>query len=377
MSGAARSLLPPDGGRVVVNGTQRPDGIRPVICSMATGRHRELLAESAPTLAAYAERHGWSVVLTSEDLEPARPASWSKVKLIRELLPEYDFVFWIDADAIIVDLERDLLAEVTEDADAWFARHPQAYDAGAAVLNAGVFLVRSTPFAEDLLGAVWSAEEFIDHNWWENAALLDLLGYSLDAPYPKVRESEWQRRIGELDLAWNSVPGYCESAHPAINHHARSDHDDFGRRLAAMAADRAATLPGSAPATVAATSQARRRDHEFTGVPLGQEPTTEEMLALIDRLDADNELQRLRIIELLDLLETAVTDQVAAERRADEAAALVRAAEADAEQSALRLAAVGAELARVSAELDALRATKLLRAAAPLRRVYALVRRRR
>lgn len=373
MPAAPRILLPPDGGRVVLDGPGRPDGLSPVICSMATGRHRELLAQSAPTIAAYAARHGWSVVLTSEDLEPSRPASWSKVKLIQELMPQYDYVFWVDADAIIVDLDRDLLAEVGDDADAWFARHPQAYDADAAVLNAGVFLVRSSTFAEELLQAMWSAEQFIDHNWWENAALLDVLGYSLEAPYPKVRDSPWEDRVGELDLAWNSVPGYCESPRPAVNHHARSDHDDFGRRLAAMAADRLATLPGSSPAS----APAARRDHEFTGVPLGAEPTREEMLSLIDRLDADNELQRLRLIELLDLLETAVTEQVAAERAAAGLAAQVALADADVEAMAARLSAATEELTRAHAELDALRATALFRLAARPRRIYARLRGRR
>jgi hypothetical protein len=212
-----------------------------VICSLATNRHRELLAEAAPTTVAYAARYGWDVVLSSESLTE-RPASWAKVVLVRELMQRYEYVFWVDADAIIVDLSRDLLAEIDDSADVWFARHPQERDPDATVLNAGVFVVRSSPFAESLFATVWEAERFVDHNWWENAALLDLLGFSLEPPFEQVRDTGWLDRIGELDLAWNSVPGYCESPTPALNHHARSDHDDFGRRLAEMRADREATI---------------------------------------------------------------------------------------------------------------------------------------
>jgi hypothetical protein len=228
---------------------------------MAVGRHRELMAEAAPTLLAYARRHGWSLVLSSEILEPARPAAWTKVKLIQQLTSQYAFVLWIDADAIVVDLARDILAEVDADADVWFARHPQAYDPDAAVLNTGVILARSSPFANALLDAVWNSEQLIEHNWWENAALLDLLGYSLESPYPQLRTTKWQQRIGGLDLAWNSVPGYCESPHPAINHHARSDHDDFGRRLLAMSADRLATIkayPSDFPSEHSVSERLRR-----------------------------------------------------------------------------------------------------------------------
>jgi hypothetical protein len=237
------SLVPAPGQRTLIE-QQRTPTPRGVICSLATGRHRELLAESAPTLAAYGQRHGWDVLLSSESPQGARPPSWAKVVLVRDLLSRYPFVFWVDADALIVDLAPDLLdaARVGDDAaDIWFARHPQERDPDATVLNAGVFLARSALFTDALLEAMWNAEEFIDHNWWENAALLNLLGYSLQPPFAQHTVTPWNARIGSLDLAWNSVPGYCESPAPVVNHHARSDHDDFGLRLASMAADRVAT----------------------------------------------------------------------------------------------------------------------------------------
>ena len=347
------NLLPPDGQRVVIERRRDTGPPKGVICSLATGRHRELLAESAPTLVAYAQRNNWSVVLSSENLEPTRPASWSKIKLIQELMPEYDFVFWIDADALIVDLDRNILDEVDDHADIWFARHPQERRADAAVFNAGIILARSTEFTRLILAAMWDSEKYIEHNWWENAALLDLLGYSLDAPYEKVRTSSWHDRVGELDLAWNSVPGYCESPNPAINHHARSDHDNFQKRLGAMAADRRDTAEKFADdfASLRSPSSAGldagpRRTHDFDGLNLATEPTVDELLALIERLDADNEAQRLRLIDAFDWLETAVTQRVSAERN----------------------------LAAVEAELKALNNTKIMRAVRPLRSIYARLR---
>ena len=71
---------------------------------------------------------------------------------------------------------------------------------------------------------MWAMEEYIEHEWWENAALLDLLGYSLD------------RRTR-----------YCESPSPMINHLARGYHPDFETRLMRMIADRQ-TLPSSSDA---------------------------------------------------------------------------------------------------------------------------------
>lgn len=233
-------LFPDPNGRVVTTAEAEPGRPSCAICSLATGRHCELLAESAPTLYAYGRIHGWNVILSSEDLSEGRPASWAKIQLMLELLRQHDYVLWVDADALVVDLDRDLLAEVADDElhDVWLASHPQQRDDAATVPNAGVFLARSSPFAQLLLEAMWSAEQFVEHNWWENAALIYLLGQSLEPPYPVVRSSRWRTRVGQLDLAWNSVPDSCESPTPAINHHARSDHDDFERRLDRLRADR-------------------------------------------------------------------------------------------------------------------------------------------
>jgi hypothetical protein len=251
-------------------------------------------------------------------------------------------------------------------ADIWFARHPQDRNPDATVLNAGIFLARSCEFTNDLIAAMWANEQFIEHNWWENAALLDLLGYSLEPPFPKLRPSKWDDRIGELDLAWNSVPGYCESPHPAINHHARSDHGDFRLRLAAMSSDRLSAMARfpAAFASVRSPSSAGvdgrpSRTHDFDGLHLGDRPSDDQLLAIIDTLDADNETQRLRLMQAFDQLEVAVTEQVANERRADELA--------------MELDASRTEAARLQAELAAVQNTKLFRAAAPLRSLYGRV----
>src|SRR4051794_30553134 len=96
-----------------------------VICAFATGHHRNLLALGAKCIEAYAFRHGWDVVLSCEQLSQGRPASWAKVPLMQRLLDEHDFVLCLDADAIIVDLDRSILPEVDDRADIWLAHHPQ------------------------------------------------------------------------------------------------------------------------------------------------------------------------------------------------------------------------------------------------------------
>ncbi len=90
-------------------------------------------------------------------------------------------------------------------------------------------------------------------------------------------------------------------------------------------------------------------------VPPPADRDDEEPYAVVERLHDDNERLRLRVLELLKLMEDEVTDKVEAEIRAE-----------DWEHQARSL----------QDELDALRNTKLLRLASPLRSVYARLRRR-
>jgi hypothetical protein len=209
------------------------------ICIYAIGAHRQLGAISFEAARRYAIRWNWDVVTSCEpELAQGRPASWAKVRLVLDLLRTYEWVWLIDADALIVDLDRDVFEGIdVTGGPIWLARHPQGREADHVVENAGVVLARATPAARRFLEEVWAATQFVNHNWWENAAILHLIGRSLDPPYARERTSEHAGLISELPIRWNTVPGYIECADAAIHHHARADHDSFTLRLEAMEAD--------------------------------------------------------------------------------------------------------------------------------------------
>ena len=85
-------------------------------------------------------------------------------------------------------------------------------------------------------------------------------------------------------------------------------------------------------------------------------PDAGELLGVVEQLDADNERLRMTSLDLMRLMEDVVTAQVAGERR---------------------IAELEEHNRRLEAELAALHSTKLMRAAAPFRRVYARLRARR
>lgn len=150
---------------------------RKAICSIGSGPHAELLALSRPTFAAYAERHGYELITT--DVAPAdRPPAWAKVPLVRELLGSFDVVVWLDADALVVDPDADIAAELQPGNHFGLVQHRLN---GALRPNTGVMVLRAGPRASALLEHVWRARRYIRHPWWENAAVVDALGYDLPA----------------------------------------------------------------------------------------------------------------------------------------------------------------------------------------------------
>ena len=152
------------------------------LCSIGSGPHEALLEISRPTFAAYAERHGYELI-TSTEGDPRRPPAWAKVPMVREALASYDLVLWIDADAVIVDGSRDIAGELAPDRFLGLVGHGER-----RVPNTGVMLLRAGEGARDLLVAVWKATRFVHHPWWENAALADALGYDLpEALEPGLR----------------------------------------------------------------------------------------------------------------------------------------------------------------------------------------------
>ena len=87
----------------------------------------------------------------------------------------------------------------------------------------------------------------MQHDWWENAAVLDVLGYELEPTVRLVRTPRIMRRVQFLDVAWNSI---VEDAaeHPRIKHYpARSQEHRLEHLRADLETFRASVEFGPVP----------------------------------------------------------------------------------------------------------------------------------
>jgi Nucleotide-diphospho-sugar transferase len=180
----------------------------------------------AMTLQLYAARWGHAVHV-NPDVAIDRPPAWHRVKLIPELFDQgYEFVLWLDADATFVRFDADILAEVRQGKDLYLVEHDHPNFPSSRVPNTGVMLVRNTQWSRDLFARLWSMTQYENHNWWENAAAIHLLGYrNLLGEGPYAPDQAIVTRVRFLDEAWNHVPTMSTSERPIIRHHAGFPND--------------------------------------------------------------------------------------------------------------------------------------------------------
>jgi hypothetical protein len=214
--------------------------MRTALCTIATGAHRELFEVARPSFEAFAALHGYElIVCTDPEVSAGRAPSWGKVPLLTATLATHDRAVWVDTDAVIVDPSRDIFAAVTRRRPLGLVVH---HYAGLEVPNAGVLAVRRSRWVIGLLRRLWNADRFVDHKWWENAALLEVLGYDVDDPRATSRRiTRDARRVVELDPAWNSVPPDPAAA-PNIVHFAGCSFDERLTGMRALTAGRSASF---------------------------------------------------------------------------------------------------------------------------------------
>ena len=178
---------------------------------------------AAMTCRLYARRYGYSVHI-DDNAKCERHPAWHKVILIPKLLEQgYDYVLWLDADAMFVRFDRNIAQVITGKHDLYMAQHDHPLAAPTKVPNTGVMLVRNSSWSHTLFSRLWAMDEYANHMWWENAAMIKVLGYhSLLREGPNEFADAVLAHIKFLDYGtWNFVPSICpRSSDPVIRHYA-------------------------------------------------------------------------------------------------------------------------------------------------------------
>jgi hypothetical protein len=166
--------------------------------------HTAMAEHTAPLMQAYANRHGHdfsALILEGGD----RPASWNKLPALYAALETYDAVAWIDADVVIAWPGSDIIAELQPGTCQAVVEH--LTECGR-VPNCGVWVVSKE--MQPTLQQAWDdGSAFVHHPWWEQAAIMRLMGYAVEpGPHGKLDSpTRLYERTTFLRPEWNHHPG--------------------------------------------------------------------------------------------------------------------------------------------------------------------------
>lgn len=173
----------------------------------STGEEHNIMAShTIPLMKKYANIH--SLDFLAVDLyHPDIPASWMKVYHLINQLPKYNKILWMDCDIIIQKFDENIFDELTDPyVQCLVEHHVNVGD----VPNCGLWLVNQQMIG--VLEYIWNNKDtYLYHPWWEQAAMLKELGYTvlfIDGGYTRsVQNTLLKNHTKFIDPKWNHHPG--------------------------------------------------------------------------------------------------------------------------------------------------------------------------
>lgn len=191
--------------------------MKKAIVTFGVGTHVELLEIARPSFKAFAARHEYDYH-EAQQIGHQRPPPWYKVQCLLELLKTYDMAIFFGCDLVVVDGREDIPRGNWD----WYQEMVAHNTKCGLVPNDDMWVCHQNmiPWLEK----VWALTQYMNHGWWEQAALLDVMGYTNlqveQFPISRADESnELFRHTRWLVNEWNvHIWDDPLPAHPRIQH---------------------------------------------------------------------------------------------------------------------------------------------------------------
>jgi len=178
----------------------------------------------------YSQRYKYTIINGNKYIDPSRPAAWSKLLATKAFMNEFDYIFYIDTDAVIMNQNIPLQKYVALASDADIILTADAHG-----LNTGLMLMKSTDWTKKFLTLAFDQVQLSDNDSaedgtpypfeYEQRAVHYLWGtdFWLDRGLPTYKDSdEIRKHIAILpQCAFNSYV-----IHPLMSIHSDSNWKD-------------------------------------------------------------------------------------------------------------------------------------------------------
>ena len=145
------------------------------VCSLAIGdEYKQTIRLCTESQEAHVKKHGYTRITDESVYDPTRAHSWSKIRILQKYIKDYDYIVWMDADVLIMNQNRNIEDFIQLLPENKFLLIGRDFNN----LNAGIFVMKNCPLAHEFLDDVWSKTQYLNHEWWEQAAIIELHGSS-------------------------------------------------------------------------------------------------------------------------------------------------------------------------------------------------------
>lgn len=150
----------------------------------------------------YCKKYGYDFIEDESVLDTTRPIAWSKILLIKKYLHLYDYVVWIDADAMIMDLEQKIEDKLPLMGD----KQIMVINLDG-IINTGVIFIKNDIKSALYMDNIYTQTEFINHGNWEQTAFIHVYENNIEnlRECVEIKGGEFEKHI-QSDLR-NYVPG--------------------------------------------------------------------------------------------------------------------------------------------------------------------------
>lgn len=151
------------------------------IVSLYDENYKEIGKYSDLNKQAYAKLHGYDIYLYNTLLDSSKLAPWNKILAIQNHINDYDYIFWTDADSLIMNFDIKLEEFIDENYDLIISKEEVMNN-----LNTGHFFIKNSQWSKSLLENLYRLSDQFTTCCWEQDALAYLLEQNKNL-YKKIK----------------------------------------------------------------------------------------------------------------------------------------------------------------------------------------------
>lgn len=125
----------------------------------------------------YSQKHNYSYLskIVDENNYSDRHLTWVKIDILRKKLPFYDYVVWIDADAIFMDMDVKIEDFLKDDPNLVLPKMEMDKNSGNVwtSCSTGFMVWKNCEWSENILNDLWSNPGKFDFEFFHEQSLLD------------------------------------------------------------------------------------------------------------------------------------------------------------------------------------------------------------